>query len=246
VKPLGLIVRETWGDVVDRRLFHLLPLWCIGVLLAMPLAASLTLGDPHRGLLDLGMTAQWLTCSAIAVWLGLSAVGTALEDGRAALTLARPVSAATWLAGRTLGAGSVLTLFILGTEIGWVGAAVFHGLDPHPDLLWGPVLLLGECTVLTTLAMGLSSAMRSTPAGACAIGLWIAGHLADEYGAVSGASVVVFSLVPSLDAFDAQTPLVTGRGIQALAAGRAMAYSMLWSAAAVALTLMMVRRRDTA
>ena len=246
MSALGLVVRETWGDAVDRRLFHLLPAWCIAIVLAMPLAGSLVLGDPRRGLLDLGMSAQWLTCSAVAVWLGLLAVGRALEDGRAALTLARPVSAGTWLAGRALGVGVVLSLFILGTEVAWVGAAMVHGLEPHPDLLWGPLLLLGECTVLTTMAMCLSSAMRSVPAGACAVGLWIAGHLADEYGAVSSAAVVIFSVAPSLDAFDAQTPLVTGTGIEALAAGRAMAYATLWSAAAVALTLMMVRRRDTA
>lgn len=248
-RVLPILAGQVLRDAARERVFHTVLLYGLGLALLGPWVADLTLAAPGRAVVDLGLTSAWLVASGVAIWLGVRAIGWELRSRSAALVLSGPVSRWTWLMGRALGVGIAMGLEVIGLTGGFVAVVALRGIGLEADLLWFLLLLWGECVVVAGLAGLFGVLVRPGLAAACVVGLWVAGHLAQEYAAVTGGgwlAHVLFTVVPDLDAFNVQAQLVHAQPIPALRGLGALGYAGLWAVGLLALTGLVVQRRDVA
>ena len=121
-----------------------------------------------------------------------------------------------------------------------------------PELNVIHIVLLVITTVVGAVAALISTRTNPLIAAGATFGVWIAGHLSGEYAAVASelgfepANTLVYAVVPDLDLLDLQTPVVTGVGIDPVAATAALGYGLVWLGILWALTVMSLRTRDVA
>jgi ABC-type transport system involved in multi-copper enzyme maturation permease subunit len=247
-----ILARQVVADAADDRVFVTIGLYGAVVAGLAPLVSGMALAAGTRAVADLGWLLLWLVACWVGCWLGIRAVGLDLHHRTAALVLSRPISASTWSAGRLLGVVLALGVQIGGMLAIWVVIAGIWGVSIGVDWVWAGLLLWAEASVTAALAALLSTLVAPVFAAASTAGLWIAGHLAQEYARVAAesdlawAATLLFVFVPDLDRFNVQDALVHGVAIPPIAALSSLAYAVVWIAVLQGLTVWVVTRRDLA
>lgn len=219
--------------------------------LGMPLAAELSIGDPPRAIVDVGLFAIWLVASGLGITLGATAFAD-LHDGRAVLWLVRPIGRAEWAVARVVGLAGAAVVGVLAVTVAVGAVAVVVGASPTVGWLGMFALTAVEAVALTAIAALLSTVSSSAGAAFASAGLWVAGHLAVEYrglpdGAVpAGLAAIVFAAIPDLDRLDVTTAVAHGGPLDPIALAFAAAYGLAWALAATALAAVVIERGDAA
>lgn len=245
------LARQTLLLARAERVPWVVPAYAVACMGLVPLASHLTLGAGTRGAVHLGLAMQWLLCCAVGGWLGLRAVGLDLDHRTATITLAGPVAPGTWLLGRALGAAGALAATVVGLELVWVAVALWRGLAIGGGLVVAAVAMWLEGLLVGALVACLATRVRPSVATAATAGIWLVGHLSQEYTALlrergAGlAATAIYTVVPDLDRLDLTTGAWQGGLDEAQVAG-ALAYGALWFLGLGALTVASLRTRDLA
>ena len=218
-----------------------------------PTVADLSLGDPHRALLDVGCTLAWAVGLAVAVVEGARVIAEDLQSRQAVALLICPISRSTYTAGRLLGLFG--TLAVTAAGLGLVGALVggLLGVSPSVASLWMMGLLWVEWCVVGALTALLSSWVSPAQATLSGAALAAVGHLVQEVGVVATVegsrwlSVAIGALsvvLPDLDVFNIQAQVVYGDAIDPIYGCGALLYGALWLVGLVSLTTWVMTVRD--
>lgn len=213
-----------------------------------PWAADLALGAPTRALRDVGLGLGWLVASGSAVALGIGAFGASLRAGFPVWLLAGPLSRRSWWLGTALGGLGLLALLVLGLTLAYAAVEARVGAPPGGALAVWAALLWAECAVLLALAALLGALARPGAATALALGVWAAGHLASEHAAATAAapwaSRILFAVVPDLDRLVVHAAVVHGDPLGPSVVATGGAYAALWTAALLALGVLVIENTD--
>lgn len=218
-----------------------------------PTLARLSMGAPHRAVHDVGLWTAWLLACILAIISGVRAVGPDLRHGAVALWLCRPVSRSAFVLGRFFGTLAALELEIAALTGGFALVTPLGGYG-LPDGLPAFGLMLGlEAALLCAMALFLASIVDHVAAGLATAGLWVAGHLVDEYGRLANGAPamqwierVLFLFVPDFDRFDVHAAVVHGLPVDPVAVAWSAVYALAWGVAMLALTTASIERRDLA
>ncbi len=246
----GLI--GAWRD----RLFASIVLFFVAAGVLTPIVQDFAIGAGDKAARDVGLSLLWLVASGTAVLVGVRAIGSELRDGTAVFWLTRPISRGTWVAGRSLGVIATLTLEVAGLLLAWGLVALWNGVGIPPDLPWFALLLWVELVLVAAWGTFFTSLTTSPIVAFLAtLGLWSAGHLADEYGRLAAESDGpllralfrgLYLVVPDLDLFDVQDRVVHLLPVDGEAAIWAVAYGLGWVLALTAASTAVISRRDLA
>ncbi len=252
MRALWALARQVVADAADERVFVTAGLYGVAVAVLAPLVSGMTLAAGTRAVTDLGWLLLWLVACWVGGWLGIRAVGLDLHDRSAALLINPKLSVGAWSGGRLLGIVLTLGIQIGAMMILWLGIALVWGISPSVDWVLAGLLLWAEASLIAALAALLSTLVRPVFAAASTVGLWIAGHLAQEYARVAADAdlawfaILLFAVVPDLDRFNVQAALVHGIAIPPTTAFVSLAYGAIWIAVLQGLTVLVVSRRDLA
>jgi len=252
MKAIWMLARQVVHDAMDEWVFLTAGLYGGAVLFLAPMFSGMALGAGTRAVADLGWLLMWVVACWVACWLGIRAIGLDLHHRTAALVLSRPISVAAWATGRIIGIGLALGIQMAFMMVFWLGIAAIWGVPIGVDWVLAGILLWAEALMIASIAGLLSTLVAPVFAAACTAGLWIAGHLAQEYTQMVAdaemvwASSVLFTVVPDLDRFNVQHALVHGVAIPPSAALASLAYAIVWIAVLQGLTVLVVSRRDLA
>ena len=242
----GVTIRE----LLRRKVQVNLLLFGVLLLLASSAVSALTLGEMHRILSDLGLTAMALIGTLLAVFLGASLVAGDVERRVVYPVIAKPVSRSAYLLGRYAGLAVALTvnLAVMAVFLAALLALDARGLAPVNGTLGAAVLAMGvQVLVVGAVAVLFSALTTPTLASIFALAVAVAGHLTNDMRAFwRGAAWVakaIWYLVPNLsalslnDAVIYRAPIPEGTWIASL-------YGLLYAGAALALAAFAFERRD--
>jgi ABC-type transport system involved in multi-copper enzyme maturation permease subunit len=245
------IASVTFREVLRRKVQVNLLLFGSIVIVASFMISKLTIGEQHRILSDLGLTAMTGIGTLIAVFVGATLVAGDIDRRVLQPVVAKPVTRTRYLLGRYLGLAvallvnlsvmAVVIAAVLAFEGGWSRA-----LDPS---LGGAVLMLGvQLLVVAAVAILFSSVTSTTLAAIFTLAFALAGHLTNEVRAIwqgeqTWIPTLVWYVVPNLGSLSLNASVVYGTPIPPgtwLAAG----YGALYAATALALAALAFERRD--
>jgi len=251
MRPLVAITSVTFREVLRRKVQVNLLVFGSLVILASLMISKLTIGEQHRILSDLGLSAMTAIGTLIAVFVGSSLVAGDIERRVLQPVIAKPATRTQYVVGRWLGLSLalLLNLAVMAVVLAGVLSLEAGSLRPVDASLAGAVAMLGVQFVVVAAVATLFSCVTSvTLAAIFTLAVAFAGHLTNEVRAIwqgegTWVPALVWYLVPNLGSLSLNAAVIYRTPVPAtawLAAG----YGALYAATALALASLAFERRD--
>jgi ABC-type transport system involved in multi-copper enzyme maturation permease subunit len=243
----GVTVRETLRRKVQVNLL------VFGVLLVVAsyFLSTLTLGERHRMISDLGLSSMQLIGTLLVVFLGAGLVAGDVERRVLYPVVVKPVARSEYLLGRYLGlsAALLLNLAIMAAALAAVLAVDAGSLRPLDGPLLAAIAMVGvQLLVVGAVAVLFSSITSTTLAAIFALSIALAGQLTNEMrnlwrGEGAWLARGLWYALPNLGALNVNEAVIYHQPLPATA-WTAAAYGLLYAAATLSLACVAFERRD--
>ncbi len=245
------IAAVTLREVLRRKVQVNLILFGTVLIVASFLVSGLTIGEGHRILSDLGLTAMQLIGLLVAVFLGASLISGDIERRVLQPVVAKPVSRTQYVLGRYLGlaAALILNLVVMGALLAAVLCSESRSLRPLDlPLLAALGLLAIQFLVVGAVAILFSAISSTTLAAIFALAVAIAGQLTGEVRALWQGSAtwiprLLWYVLPNLGALNGNEAVIY-RTLPPPQVGLAVVHGLVYAAATLALATLAFERRD--
>jgi Cu-processing system permease protein len=244
------IAAVTVKDLLRRKVQVNLLLFGMLLIVASFAISQLTIGEMHRILSDLGLTAMELIGTLLAIFLGATLVSGDVERRVVYPVVAKPVSRSEYVLGRYAGLGValLLNLAVMGVVLAAMLALEARSFDPANGVLLAAVVTIGvQLLVVGAVAVMFSCITSTTLAAIFSLSIAMAGHLTNDMRAFwrggSWLASALWYLLPNLSALS-QNDAVIYRTPVTVGAWIAAAYGLLSAAAMLALATLAFERRD--
>jgi Cu-processing system permease protein len=213
--------------------------------------SELTLGEMHRILADLGLSAMQLIGTLIAVFVGSTLVAGDVERRVVHAVIAKPVSRSMYLLGRYLGLALalVVNLAVMAAVLGAVLVYEAGSLRPLDAAFAAAVAMQGvQFLVVGAVAVLFSSVASTTLAAIFTLAIAAAGQLTNEMralwqGPATWVPRLLWYLLPNLGSLTVNDAVIY-RTPPPAAAWLAAVYAFLYAATALALAALVFERKD--
>jgi ABC-type transport system involved in multi-copper enzyme maturation permease subunit len=243
----GVTVRE-----VFRRKVQVSLLLFGGLLIvAAYVVGGLTIGEWHRIISDLGLSAMQLIGILVAVFVGASLVSGDIERRVLLPVVAKPVTRSQYLLGRYLGLAAVLVVNLVAMAALLAAILAFDARSARPiDAAYlSAVALIGvQYLVVGAVAVLFSALSSTTLAAIFALAVALAGQYTSEVrtlwqGPATWVPKLLWYLLPNLGALNANESVIY-RTPPPAQAWLAALYAFLYAGSVLALAALAFERRD--
>jgi len=220
------------------------------LVLASYLISTLTLGEQHRIISDVGLSTMHLIGTLLAVFLGSSLVAGDVERRVLYPVVAKPATRSQYLLGRYLGLSCALILNLAVMAAALSGALAFEAGAKALDttLLASFTMMAVQFLVVAAVAVFFSSITSTTLAAIFTLSIAIAGQLTNEMrnlwrGGGAWLARGLWYALPNLGVLTTNEAVIYHRPLPAstwIAGG----YGLLYAAATLALACLAFEQRD--
>jgi ABC-type transport system involved in multi-copper enzyme maturation permease subunit len=243
----GVTLREALRRKLQVNLL-LFGLFMVGVSYVV---STLTLGEMHRIISDLGLSSMAFIGSLIAVFLGAGSVSGDIDRRVVYAVIAKPVSRSEYVIGRYAGLSVALLLNLLAMAVALAAILAFDAgsLRVLGGTFWAAVAMVGvQLMIVAAVAVFFSSITTTTLAAIFALGVTIAGQLSNEMRnlwRIGGAWIAkaLWFLLPNLGSLTLNEAVIYRRAVPGSAWLTGL-YGLLYAATAIALACVIFERRD--
>jgi len=251
MRRLLAIVLVTFREVLRRKVQVNLIFFGAFLLLASYFISQLTIGETHRILSDLGLSAMQLIGTLVAVFIGSNLVSGDIERRVLQPVIAKPVTRTQYLLGRYLGLALALliNLAVMALILAGVLAVAEGSARPLDVAFLSAVALQGtQFLVVGAVAVLFSSISSTTLAAIFALAVAVAGQLTGELralwqGPATWVPRLLWYLLPNLGALNANDSVIY-RTPPPAQTWLAALYAALYAGAVLALASFAFERRD--
>jgi ABC-type transport system involved in multi-copper enzyme maturation permease subunit len=167
-------------EALRKRLLLVGMAFTIGLVLLSMAAASVSIGEQTRLIVDVGLAASSGLGSIIALALTISTFAGALKNRTAYTQLVRPVPRWAFVLGKYLGNFTAMVLVVT-VMIVSTGVVVMVYGDPIPSALWSALWLsYVEMALVVSMAILFSTLTGPVMAATFTVGFGLAGNLAGD------------------------------------------------------------------
>jgi Cu-processing system permease protein len=245
------IASVTLREVLRRKVQVNLLFFGAVLIVASLLISGLTVGEGHRILADLGLSAMQLIGTLVAVFIGSSLISGDIERRVLQPVVAKPVSRMQYVLGRYLGLAAMLLLntVVMAMILAATLAGEARSLAPLDLALAAALaLMLVQFLVIAAVAVLFSAVSSTTLAAIFSLAVALAGQLTGEIRALwqgPGTWVprLLWYLLPNLSSLNGNEAVIY-RTPPSAQAWLAAVHGLLYAAAALALASLAFERRD--
>ena len=248
-----LIARNTFREATRDRL--LAGVIGAGVLLlgVTQLLGPLAMGEGRRLTIDLGLSGISLLGLLVVLLVGTSLVAKELERRTIFNLLSRPISRASYLAGKWVGLSATLWTVALAMGLALCALLAARGDGAFmPGVLQAIVLAGLELMVMTSLAVLCSSLSTPVLSALYTLGFYIVGQWSYDLralavkspGVLRGVLEITANLAPNLPLFNARTLAAGGHTTSLEHLAIALAYAVVYSGCVLCLAAAAFESRD--
>lgn len=252
-KAIYIIAKNTHREIIrDRILYGLLVFAVLLIGLSMALG-QLTYAEQTRITIDFGFTAIHLSAAILSIFVGSTLVAREIDKKTILTLLARPITRAQFIIGKSLGLVSVIVVatFLLALVLALILRTAEAQLNS--TFLIGLYGILIEASLLLTCTIFFGSFATPMMAVSFSIGIFIIGHWLDslkyfteksQSAAFKKLGEVVMAICPNLEKFNWRTLFVYNDPIPVADVIASTAYGFAWCTLLIILSTLILQRRD--
>ena len=246
---VGVTVRE----LVRSKLLYNLLVFAVLFIGASLFVAQLTIGDWEYIIIDMGLVATELVGVLVAVLIGVSVLAGEIERKTIFPVLARPIGRGTFLLGRYTGLVAILAVNTALMTLVLHAVLSLAAYPPKATTLTAAGLIFVELALIAAVALFFSSFTTPVLASAFSLSFYLIGHLLADvraYGHRSESSAAktvteaVYRILPDLELFNLKSQSANRLPVPDGFVAPSVLYGVLYTAAVLALAILVFRKRD--
>lgn len=267
----GVIARATTKEAVRQPVFLMLILFGLIFMLLNTFLPFFTLGEDVKMLIDCGLATILICGSLMAVWTASTSIATEIEGKTAMTLLSKPINRRQFILGKYVGILMAIFWMLLPLVLAFLGLILYKvGYDAResakniPPLmervpimvktLPGLALILLEISVLAAVSVAISTRLPMVVNIVVTFTIFVVGHLTPvlvKFGAIKNEFVefvarLIATIIPSLEIFNMEAAVATGKIIPPRYLGLSMVYCMAYCTAAILFAFLLFEDRDLA
>ena len=251
--PVLTIARNTVRDAVRNRVLYVLLFFSLVMIASSALLATVSYVERDRILQDIGLAAIRFFGTGIAIFVGVGLIHREVERRTIWTILSKPVTRASFLAGKYLGLVATLWMQLAVMALGFWAVSAVAGAPMDSGHWIALGLTAVELAVVVSFATLFSSFATPFLAASYSLGLYLVGHLTRDLRAIGAAadSATVEAvtrwlhrLLPDLSAFNRSIEAVHGLPIPGDELLASLAMGLAWSLAFLGIAVVTFERRD--
>ncbi len=248
-----VLAENTFRESIRDRLVPAVLIFGAMLVGTSVLLAPLTLGEHGRVVRDLGLSTINLFALLLIVLVGTGMVYREVERKTIHTILTLPVPRSRFLLGKFFGMYGTVLLSIAALGTMYVAVVTVFGGGFRIDLLTAVALVAMEAFIMTAIAIFFSSVASPVLSAVFTLFLWIAGNLASdlkllakhlESPVIDRLVDLVYVLLPSLHNFHVRNNLLNDVAVSGEQVLWCLAYSVLYAAGVLAVTIVVFARKD--
>lgn len=226
----------------------------VGLLLVAgsALLSRLTVGDPDRVILDLGLGAVQFFSTVAAVFLGIGLIGREMDRRTIHLILAKPVPRSRLILGKYLGLSLTLALNVVVLALPLILMLVMLDVPVTLSLWQAVALIYAETAVVMCVALLCSTFTTATLGAIFTLAFYVIGHcvmyvraFADKLEGVARTAVKGFTyLYPDLEYFNLKGHVPYHQSLAASDFTLVLGYAVAYMACLLLAATLIFERRD--
>lgn len=267
----GVIARATTKEAVRQPVFLMLISLGILFMLLNTFLPFFTLGEDVKMLIDCGLATILIMGSLMAVWTASTSISTEIEGKTAMTLLSKPINRRQFILGKYLGILQAVFWLLLPVIIVFLLLVLYKvgydareaaGQRPEWSERWpilfrtipGLGLILLEIAVLAAVSVVISTRLPMVVNIVITFAIFVIGHLTPvlvKSGALGNEYVVFMArlfaaLLPSLEVFNNQAAVATGKVVPPDYLGLSLLYCLAYCSAAILMAFLLFEDRDLA
>jgi ABC-type transport system involved in multi-copper enzyme maturation permease subunit len=206
-----------------------------------------------RAVTDFGLGVMSLLLVGLAMYLSVGMLSREVERRTIFLVVSRPVSRATFVAGRFLGIVATLTVMQAAMVALYASQVWLFEVPPTGAMVAAVAGLWIELVVIAGLGLFLSSFAGQLTAATVLVAVYLVGHWAPDLWALAdrtpsallqGLLRAAYYVIPNLDRFDFKAAAAYGQGLDGGVLLQSLGFGLAWATALVAAAALVFTRRD--
>jgi len=267
----GVIARATTKEAVRQPVFLMLILFGLIFMLLNTFLPFFTLGEDVKMLIDCGLATILICGCLMAVWTASTSIATEIEGKTAMTLLSKPINRRQFILGKYIGILMAIFWLLLPLVLAFLALILYKvGYDAResakniPPLaeripimvktLPGLALILLEISVLAAVSVAISTRLPMVVNIVITFTIFVIGHLTPvlvKFGAIKNEFVefvarLIATIIPSLEIFNMEAAVATGKIIPPNYLGYSMLYCVAYCTAAILFAFLLFEDRDLA
>ncbi len=267
----GIIARATTKEAVRQPVFLLMLFLSLVLITVNTFVPFFSMGDDLKMFKDCGLATILVSGLLLAVWTSSTSIADEIEGKTAMTLLSKPINRRQFILGKYIGILQAVSLLMLPVVAAFLGLIyykvsydareaskdlpeVIERLKELVQILPGIILIFLVISVLTAVSTAISTRAPMVVNMVSSFAIFVVGHLTAvlvkagvvQLEFVSFMAQLISTVLPSLQAFDMQTAVATGRVVPPPYLLYAAAYGLLYSAAMILLAFILFEDRDLA
>lgn len=253
MRSVLVIAGNTFREVIRDRVLYGLIVFAIMLLFLSLALGQLSFDENIRLSANFGFTGIHIAVVVLAVFVGSTLVSKEIDKQTILTLLARPISRAQFILGKSLGLMSVLAVVATGLAIILSVFLLVLGFHFSSHFLTAVFGVLLEAAVLLALAMFFGSFSRPMMTVVFTVAVFLLGHWVEslhffiqksESALFKAGGTAITYIVPDLEAFNWRAAPVYAIEVPTGQIVAAAGASVGWVLVLTALTVLIFRRRD--
>lgn len=248
-----VIAGNTFREVIRDRVLYGLIVFAVMLLFLSLALGQLSFDENIRLSANFGFTGIHIAVVVLAVFVGSTLVSKEIDKQTILTLLARPISRAQFILGKSLGLMSVLVVVATGLAVILSAFLLFLKFNFTLHYLTAVLGVLLEAAVLLSLAVFFGSFSRPMMTVVFTVAVFLLGHWVEslhffikksESALFKIGGKVVTYIVPDLEAFNWRSAPVYALEVPSGQIVAAIGSSIGWVLVLTAMTVLIFRRRD--
>ena len=266
MRAVGWIAVNVFRESVRDKVLYNLVFFALLMIGASYLIGQLTAGQDVKIIKDLGLAATSVFGLFIAVFIGIGLVSKEVEKRSIYSLLSKPIARYQLVLGKYL--GLVLTLavnlaimtaavYVVLAYMAWrsgpAAAQAWEAPAVDPALLKAFLLTFAELSIVTAIALLLSTFSTPLLSAALTFGLFVVGRFSSDLRnfnsvvqsrAAAWVTETLYWILPNLSPFDVRSQVVHAQPVPAGYIAMTLTYALVYVAALLVPAMLIFSRRD--
>lgn len=247
------IAVHTFKEAIRDRILALFVVFALLLMAFSTIMSWLTVGSELKIVTDVGLAALAFFGMLIAVFIGITLVHKEVEKRTIYAVLAKPVPRWLFILGKYAGLMLVLLVVLGLMALFYLGVVWWKGGVFPSHVIPAIVLTYLEVSIVVAVALVFSAFTTPMLAAIFTIGIYVLGHLTWGFTelverlpgrTVRVVTTTLYYVLPDLETFNVRQQVTHGIELGAGYVPMAALYSAAYTAAMLALAVLIFRRRD--
>jgi ABC-type transport system involved in multi-copper enzyme maturation permease subunit len=247
-----LVAQNTFRQVLRQRLFLNIVIFGVGMVALAVVVSNITFGYQSRVIRSIGLSGITLAVDMMALLVAVGLIQGEIERKTLFVLLSQPISRTQYVLGRFAGLAATLAM----VAVAFAGIFAFSLVLGRASIQVVDVVALAggyvEALLLASFGLVLSAFTTPTLAAGIGLGFWIAASTTDDLvnlvrateGGNQQLALFISWALPNLQRLNFREFAVYGEAVDAGLFAASILYGLLWTAAFLVLSSLILRQRQ--